>query len=108
LLVALNGEDKDEEEEGKNRWIDLQKVLMIKFKKDQVVIPPESSWFGQYDANFNLMPYNQTLFYKNDTFGLRTTDEQGKLKFVELDGNHLEFTSNDIKKHVIPFLAEEP
>ena len=33
-----------------------------------------------------------TSLYKNDNFGLKTVDEAGKIFYETTDGNHLQFT----------------
>ena len=35
---------------------------------------------------------NQTAAYKQDTFGLKTLDAAGRIKFEHTEGNHLQFT----------------
>ena len=43
--------------------------------------------------------------YKNDTFGLRTLNEAGKIQKAEIVGNHLQFTDEDVSKIFVPFLV---
>ena len=45
---------------------------MIKFSKDPVIYPIESSWFGNINLEGNVDVMENTRIYKEDLFGLRT------------------------------------
>lgn len=47
----------------------------------------------------------QTKLYTEDWIGLRALDEAGKVKFVNVTGDHLQFSLPDMQKHVIPYLT---
>lgn len=53
------------------------------------------------------MIFSQTNLYTEDWIGLRTLDEAGKVKFINVSGNHLEISVNDMKKYIVPFLKDE-
>ena len=42
--------------------------------------------------------------YTNDTFGLKTMNESGKVKVVLVEGDHLQFSKADISNTFVPFL----
>ena len=48
---------------------------MVKFKKDQIIHPLESSYFGQYNAEGNELKMEDTEIYKKNKFGLKTLNE---------------------------------
>lgn len=48
----------------------------------------------------------QTQLYAEDWIGLKTLDNAGKVKYVKVAGNHLQISSSDMRKHVVPYLAE--
>lgn len=49
--------------------------------------------------------FGQTQLYTEDWIGLKTLDDAGKVKYVKVAGNHLQISSSDMKKHVVPYLA---
>ena len=50
--------------------------------KDTMVFPNEGEHWGHFeDGTYNTIPMNQTKWYKNDLFGLKTVDEAGKIFF---------------------------
>lgn len=49
----------------------------------------------------------KTKLYKEDWIGLKTLNEAGKVKFVNVTGHHLEISVSDIKKYVLPYLLEK-
>lgn len=48
----------------------------------------------------------QTQLYIEDWIGLKTLDEAGKVKFVNVSGNHLDISRNDMKKYIVPYLED--
>ena len=49
----------------------------------------------------------QTKLYKEDWIGLRTLDEAGKVKFINVSGNHLKISRSDMKKYIAPYLEDQ-
>ncbi|CAI4222714.1 unnamed protein product [Auanema sp. JU1783] len=87
----------------------LKNMLLIKFTKDKMIIPKESSWF-QYFApgTKDIQPLNETKLYKDDMIGLKKLVESGKVKFLEIEGDHLQITNEEFKEHVIePYLRNK-
>ena len=75
------------------------------FSKDSVIDPKETAWFGFYgsDGKTVVSMENQDVF-TNDLFGLKTLYDAGKVEFVEINGDHLRFSDDDIYKYYIPAL----
>lgn len=46
-------------------------------------MPAEAAKFGFFDKNERLVGMRESDFYNNDTFGLRTLDEAGRLVIVD-------------------------
>jgi len=64
--------------------------------EDTVVWPREGEWWGAMDPSdpwHTVLPMNETEWYREDLFGLRTADEAGKNHFESFQGNHLGFTT---------------
>ncbi|MCD7453521.1 hypothetical protein HAX54_021256 [Datura stramonium] len=91
----------------KKRFSSLENLVLIMFEHDTVLIPKETSWFGYYpDGAFEpILPAQQTQLYIEDWIGLKTLDDAGKVKYVKVAGNHLQISSSDMRKHVVPYLA---
>ncbi|CAH0390158.1 unnamed protein product [Bemisia tabaci] len=74
----------------------LKNFVMVRFNNDTMVNPVESEWFGFYTPGqaTEITPLiKSSLFDKNlDPLGLRWLSDNGRLKFLEVDGNHLQFT----------------
>ena len=86
----------------KENLIKLDKLVLIKFSKDTMVVPVETQWFGFYKLGQTkeILAYNETALYIEDWIGLKTLDEAGKLKFHYNQGGHLEFTDGFFHKLV--------
>jgi palmitoyl-protein thioesterase len=91
----------------KENFIKVKRFIMIKAKKDTMVYPNEGEWWGHFaDGSFSqVVPMKETSWYKTDAFGLKTVDEAGKIFFDTTEGEHLEFTREQlvgwIKKYFV-------
>lgn len=88
----------------------LQSLVLVRANRDTQVFPKESEWFGAYeDHTFQrVLGFNETKWYHDDSFGLRTLDQAGKVHFLSTDGNHLEFSTqfllDVVEKYFTPTL----
>ncbi|KAF3787070.1 Palmitoyl-protein thioesterase 1 [Nymphaea thermarum] len=108
FLPALNNEPPYENSTFKERFSSLNRLVLIMFEQDNVLVPRETSWFGYYpDGSFSeILPPQQTNLYTEDWIGLKTLDEAGKVEFVSVRGGHLAISKSDMRKHVVPYLKE--
>ncbi|KAG8653725.1 palmitoyl-protein thioesterase 1 isoform X1 [Manihot esculenta] len=93
----------------KERFTRLENLVLIMFEHDTVLIPKETAWFGYYpDGAFTpVLPAQETKLYTEDWIGLKTLDEEGKVKFINVSGNHLEISQKDMKKYIVPYLENQ-
>lgn len=109
FLSVLNNEAYDEKFnlKFKSRFENLEKLVLIKFKEDDIVFPKESAWFQRYDENYQLQNLQQNEFYLKDFLGLKALNEAGKVDFFEFQGKHMQLTSEQMDKFVVPALLDE-
>ncbi|XP_076947400.1 uncharacterized protein LOC143619336 [Bidens hawaiensis] len=93
----------------KERFSSLQNLVLIMFDEEAALIPKETSWFGYFRdaASDAIIPPKETKLYIEDWIGLRTLDEAGKVKFVNVSGGHLEITDDDMRKYIVPYLSDQ-
>jgi palmitoyl-protein thioesterase len=84
----------------------LQNFVMVQFLQDTMVQPKESSWFSFYKWGQDkvVVPLRQSQLYQEDWLGLKEMDQDGKLKFLSVNGNHLQFSEAWFVANVIPYL----
>ena len=105
LLPELNNEKPHSRfSENRRRFTSLNSFMMVWFTGDNVVAPNQSEKFGERASNGEIIDMTETRIYKSDLFGLKTMDEAGKLKVVELPGDHLNFHSKEVAEIFVPFL----
>lgn len=66
-------------------------------------------WFGYYPENNSsyVLDIKQTDLYKDDKIGLKTLKESNRLKFVAVDGDHLQIPHDVFVNDIIkPYLAQ--
>lgn len=81
----------------------LKNLVLVKFTKDTIVQPIETEWFGFYNENNLNSTYTlqESPLYQEDRIGLRAMDEEGKLHFLEVEGDHIQFSQAWFKEQII-------
>jgi len=79
---------------------------MVKFLKDTMVTPRDSSWFEFYTLGQDkiIEPLKNSTLYQQDWVGLKQLDQQNKLQFLTCDGDHLRFTEQWFEDNIIPLI----
>ncbi|XP_042194300.1 palmitoyl-protein thioesterase 1 isoform X1 [Callorhinchus milii] len=90
----------------KDNLMKLKKFIMVKFLQDSMVDPVDSEWFGFYKVGQAKETYTlkESVLYKEDRLGLKTMDKAGKLQFLTVDGDHLQFSEEWFITNIIPYL----
>ncbi|KAG6967760.1 hypothetical protein JG688_00006153 [Phytophthora aleatoria] len=95
FLPDLNNEKTSTNQTYKDNFAKLQNLVLVRANKDTQVFPKESEWFGMYrdgDPYKTVLGFNETRWYQEDLFGLKTLDKAGKVHFLSTDGDHLRFS----------------
>lgn len=90
----------------KERINQLQKLILIKFEQDEMIVPKETAWFSFYNEKGDLIPLRQQEWYKKNSIGIKTLDENGKIEFVSLAGSHMKFTQAELKEILNTYVYE--
>lgn len=64
----------------------LEKMVLIGGPDDDVITPWQSAQFGFYDENLEVVPLHERSLYLEDAIGLKTLDEQQRLKIITVPG----------------------
>lgn len=106
FLPDINNEGESKNKTYKLNMMSLNRFAMVKFNNDSMIQPTESQWFGFYDKDGkNIIPLRESRLYKEDWLGLRYLDEQRRLDFIQIDGDHLRFSDQwFINRIVLPYL----
>lgn len=86
----------------------LNRFVMVKFVRDEMVKPTELQWFGFYapESNRKILNLTQCEIYSKDKLGLRQMMEAGKLLFLKVDDGHLKISHEWFSREIIPLLKE--
>ncbi|XP_070517053.1 lysosomal thioesterase PPT2 homolog isoform X2 [Cardiocondyla obscurior] len=87
--------------------IKLKHMILIGGPDDGVITPWQSSHFGYYDNNNTVIDMRNRPIYKDDAIGLKTLDEQGKLKIITVPNiTHSDWHKNIsiVDKFILPYL----
>lgn len=97
-LAAWNNEIAGKENATyKENFVAVNKYVMVKALQDTMVFPNEGEHWGHFkDGTYDAIPMNQTKWYTEDLFGLKTVDQRGDIHFETTAGNHLQFTETQL------------
>uniref|UniRef100_A0A915CYA9 Palmitoyl-protein thioesterase 1 n=1 Tax=Ditylenchus dipsaci TaxID=166011 RepID=A0A915CYA9_9BILA len=78
----------------------LQNLVLVKFLRDEKVVPKESEWFGYYPDNNSsvIVDMENTPLYKEDWIGMKTLKDSNRLHLLAVDGRHLQIPADILKQ----------
>jgi len=81
----------------------LSNLVLVKFLQDTMVVPRESSWFGYFTPGQDktIRDLKNSPLYTEDRLGLQSLDQQGKLHFLSIDGDHLQVPDSWLIENII-------
>ncbi|CAG7821760.1 unnamed protein product, partial [Allacma fusca] len=89
----------------KENFLKLKKLILIGGPNDGIICPWQSSHFGFFDENEDVVEMKLRNIYTDDTFGLRSLDLSGRITTVTVPGiKHPEWHTNTsvIDNHILP------
>lgn len=99
FLADINNEREAKNGEYKKRLATLNRFGMFMFEDDTISIPKESAIFAEVNAtDATVTPLQERRIYKEDWLGLRKLDEEGKLEFKSVPGQHMQLSDQVLKK----------
>uniref|UniRef100_A0A7S0NFJ3 Palmitoyl-protein thioesterase 1 n=1 Tax=Hanusia phi TaxID=3032 RepID=A0A7S0NFJ3_9CRYP len=106
FLPDINNNFEDKKATYRDRILSLDKMVLVKFLNDTVVVPRESTWFEFYQdgQDEQIQPLKASNLYLEDWIGLKSLDAVGKLDRLECPGDHLEMPDGYFIQKIIPYL----
>jgi len=94
FIAEINNEKAEKNASYAENLARLENFVMILHESDTMVEPRESEHFefylpGQADV---IVPLRESPIYVEDRIGLRALDESGRLHFLSVPGDHLQFS----------------
>ncbi|CAI2376757.1 unnamed protein product [Moneuplotes crassus] len=82
----------------KDLWLSLKFARFVKWDDDSVIIPRESSWWGQYTTDYKIISRFDTEVYQKDLVGIRTLEEEGRADFINIPGDHMQVSHEQVNQ----------
>lgn len=81
----------------------LENLVLVRFDSDTMVEPKETEWFGFYTPGqaVNITSFHNSALYTEDRLGLQQMEREGRLKFLSVPGDHLEFSEDWFREIII-------
>ncbi|KAJ6114478.1 hypothetical protein N7486_000256 [Penicillium sp. IBT 16267x] len=99
FLADINNERAEKREDYKRRLSSLNGFVMYMFENDTVVVPKESAHFADVNStDGSVTSLQKRRIYEEDWLGLKTLDQQDKLSFRTVPGEHMHLSDDVLKK----------
>lgn len=111
-LAAWNNEVSDPamvNQTLKDNWGRTTKFVWILATDDEMVWPKEGEHWGAPDPSDpfeRVLPRDETDWYRQDLFGLRKAEEDGKNAYETFQGDHLQFSEEDFDRWINTYLRQ--
>jgi len=107
FLPGINNVLDAKHAEYKARIEKLERMVLVKFLNDTVIVPRDSEWFGFYKQGQakEVEQLKESKLYTEDWIGLASLDAQGKLILLETEGEHLRMPPGYFEQKIIPLLT---
>ncbi|KAJ5917904.1 hypothetical protein N7454_010279 [Penicillium verhagenii] len=99
FLADINNERAEKKEVYKRRLSSLNMFAMYMFENDTVAVPKESAHFADVNAtDGTVTPLHKRKIYEEDWLGLKILDQQDKLDFRTVPGEHMQIPEDTLEK----------
>lgn len=107
FLVDINNERPENVSDlARERFLKLEKLVLIKFSEDATLVPKESAFFEEIDPITGaIVPFDKTNFFLNNLIGLKTLFDDDKIDFVTVDDVHMRFLKEFFSQIVETYFA---
>jgi palmitoyl-protein thioesterase len=100
FLADINNEREEKSVEYAANVASLDHLVMVRFNEEQLITPPESTWFGEgivtEDDKVWSQPLNESALWKEDWLGLRAlSNKKDGLAYETVEGGHMQFTDEE-------------
>jgi len=94
FIAEINNEKSEKNASYAVNLSQLENFILVKHSDDSMVEPRESEHFEFYSPGQSdiILPLKESPIYLEDRIGLKALDEAGRLHFLEVPGDHLQFT----------------
>lgn len=108
VFLADINQERTFNETYRTNLLKIRNLVLVEFLKDTMVYPHESEQFGFYAENdtSRIIPLRESQLYIKDLLGLKVLDQQSRLKFFQIDADHLRFTDEWFIENIIPLIKE--
>ena len=103
FLADLNNVKDKKKPEYKSALLGLKNLVLVKWSNDTSIVPKESSHFGFYNIGQDRTTHSlqEMELYKEDWLGLKVLQEEGKLHFKTMQGDHMDFDWDWITANIV-------
>ena len=105
FLADINNERTIKNPIYKQKIMNLEKVLLVVNRDDEIVDPTTSGWFDYYNQNSDeILQRKDSNFYKDDYIGIRYLEENNRITFAKFSGIHTRYTHQELDQFFVPTL----
>ena len=101
FLADINNERPSKNETYAPSLARLHRFIAFRFDRDITVVPRDSAWFADVDADGRLVGMRDTELFREDWIGLRALDDRGALVLATAPGAHMQISREWFQESVV-------
>ena len=82
----------------------LDKLVLVRFLNDTMIKPRDSAWFSFYGSEGNVVDVHDQDWYKEDTLGFKSMEQDDKIAFLTLPGSHMQIPMDQFRQILEKYL----
>lgn len=99
FLADINNERDEKNETYADNLASLNNFVMYMFESDRMVVPKETAHFAEVNKTTGeLTPLTERDIYTEDWVGLKVLDDDGRLRFHSVPGDHMQISETTLKE----------
>jgi palmitoyl-protein thioesterase len=99
-------DDNDLADQQRKQIKTLDNFVLVWSPKDEIIQPPESAKFSFYNAEFTIVPLEETDIYASDALGLKYLNEKQRLHFYATNCTHSQHRDPICFNQLYPIFAK--
>ncbi|KNC46389.1 salivary protein [Thecamonas trahens ATCC 50062] len=106
-MADINNQRAEKNPLYKANLLTLNKLILVRFNNDTIVIPRASEHFGRYALGTmdRIVPMTETPLYQEDWIGLQELNNSSRLLLLDTPGEHMQIDIDDFVNNVVkPYL----
>lgn len=106
FLADINNERDEKNLTYKENMQSIDKLVLVKFEKDETLVPKETSWFQEVNrTSGSVTPLEYREMYYKDWIGMKRLVDNKLIDYITVNGQHMEISGETMRSIAKKYLG---